>query len=423
MGSGFFVTPDGLLVTNAHVIEESTKLYVYVQDRIVIADPRVLAIDPDRDLAALQVRGHDFLTLSLAHEPPPEGTEAVAVGYPRITDILQMGFALHATVGSGTIGGVAQGRSRRAGRPAWFIQTTGILNFGNSGGPLMNVETGEAVGMVVTTVPYAERARDRNGSSIGSVSLKSGIGYSIPAPVIREWLASHQLSTGAERPSIRPVEPPTGEPDALRSFATGHVLQIVAGVLQQDADLLNLAIAHYETAASLRPAAPWITRNLGRAYAAAGRWSEAVDAYQKAVAVMPTDADLFTDLGLAWQRTGRHDRAVEAYRTALQLNPRSGRVHNNYGQLLWELGQLDEALIEFRYAVGNEPQSSLATYNLGLALEANGRRQEAMDAWEAFLRAGHASADSEEWTTKIKDGLARLRPTASAYPTAASAAH
>src|SRR5581483_2199302 len=289
MGSGFFVSADGLLVTNAHVVEDSSRLFVYVHDQLVQADPQLLAIDPDLDLAALRVKGGTFPVLLLCDGMPMEGTDAVAVGYPRITDVLQMGFTLHSTIGTGTISGIAQGRSRKSGRAARFIQTTGILNFGNSGGPLLNLETGEAAGMVGTTVPYAERARDRSGAAVGSVSLKSGIGYSIPAPVIRDWLTQHQLTFTTAAPTFE--MPPRAEPDAARSFATGHVLQMIAGVLQQDTDLLNLAIYHYEAAAELRPDAPWITKNLGHAYAADGRWPEALEAYQRAAHAGRNDAD------------------------------------------------------------------------------------------------------------------------------------
>src|SRR5919197_198347 len=104
----------------------------------------------------------------------------------------------------------------------------------------------------------ADPARDRSGVAVGSVSLKSGIGYSIPAPVIRDWLTQHQLTFTTAIPTFE--APPRAEPDAARSFATGHVLQMIAGVLQQDIDLLNLAIYHYEAAAALRPDASWITK-------------------------------------------------------------------------------------------------------------------------------------------------------------------
>jgi tetratricopeptide (TPR) repeat protein len=412
MGSGFFINGHGLLVTNAHVIEDSTRLYLYVQDQAIHSAPEIVAVDPDLDLAALRVEQSDIETLTLAAEMPSEGTDVIAVGYPRITDILEMGFALHATVGTGLVGGLAQGRSRTKGGVAGFVQTTGILNFGNSGGPLVNTESGEVVGMVVTTVPYIERAKDRTGASIASVTMRSGIGYSIPAPVIRRWLDSQRL---VARPSLyrSGFKGPRGvEPEANRSFATGHFLYTIAMVFQHDTDLLRLAVQQYETAVALRPDATWMVKNLAQAYGAMGRWNDAVDVYLKALEQTPRDPALLSDIGEAWERLGRRDRAVESYRAAVGENPQFGRAHNHLGSLLWKMGQLDEAIGAFRRAVGAQPDLAAAVYNLGMALEAKGSSVEAVSVWESYLRDPASTPDAREWTAKMREVLTRLRAAA-----------
>lgn len=416
LGSGFFVDADGLLVTNAHVIEDSTRLYLYVRDQAVYTAPEVVAVDPDLDLAALRIRPAGVETLALVSYIPDEATEVVAVGYPRVTDILQMGFALHATVVPGAVSGVAHGRSRTNGHPQPFLQTTGLLNFGNSGGPLVRVDSGEAVGMVVTTVPYLERAKDRSGAAIGSVMMKAGISYSIPAPIIRQWLASKHLESAAmpSQSMVGRPQPSNTAGEADRLFATGHLLQVMAQVLHQDKDFLNLAIHHYEAAAALRPNTPWVLRNLAGTYTSLGRWDMALEFSLKALAQNPNDAELLTNAGLAWQRTGDRDRAAEAYRGALRANPRAAQAHNYLGILLWEMGRLDDAILEFREALDNEPASSVAAYNLGLALEARGDRQVAVNAWESFLQKVPPTSDPDGVRKKIQDAVARLKSTPAA---------
>jgi hypothetical protein len=121
LGSGFFVDASGLLVTNAHVIEESARLYVYVLDREIYAAPDVVAVDPDLDLAVLRIPNTWADPLTLAADPTPEGTEVIAVGYPRITDILQLGFALHASTIPAMVSGLVQGPSRTNGRIVDFL--------------------------------------------------------------------------------------------------------------------------------------------------------------------------------------------------------------------------------------------------------------------------------------------------------------
>jgi hypothetical protein len=412
LGSGFFVDQDGLLITNAHVLEDHTRLFVYVQDRHVFPAPQVLVVDADVDLAALRIPLKDTgIFLNLAQHSPEEGEDVIAVGYPRVTDVLQMGFVLHPTVVAGQANGVTIGRSRAKGRQTPFIQTTGNFNFGNSGGPLVGLDSQEVYGMVVHTVPYLERAKDRNGTSIGTILMKSGIGYSIPASVIRQWLSTNRLFSNPAAPikqSVKAAFDPNE--DANRSFATGHLLHTIAMVLQQDVELLDLAVFHYETAATLMPEAPWIARNLGLVSASLGRWEPALRAYERALQHSPKDSALLTDVALAWERSGNRERAIEFYRDAIQVNPRSELAHNNLGTVYLKMSRYEEAVQEFRRALDSNPASGMASYNLGVALEAKGSKEDALLAWETFLHKVGAKTDTTGFDVKMREGVARLKP-------------
>src|SRR5438105_15585512 len=130
LGSGFFVDPDGLLITNAHVVEDHTRLFVYVQDQQVFPGPPIVVMDRDLDLAALRIplKGTD-ISLTLAQGPPDDGEDVIAVGYPRITDILQIGFVLHPTVVAGPDNGFTTGCSRNPGPGTPFTPTTRHRHF------------------------------------------------------------------------------------------------------------------------------------------------------------------------------------------------------------------------------------------------------------------------------------------------------
>ena len=420
LGSGFFVDHDGLLITNAHVVEDYTRLLVYVQDQQVFPNPQLLLVDSDLDLAALRIPLKDSrISLTLAQQPPDDGEDVIAVGYPRVTDILQMGFVLHPTVVAGYANGLVEGRTRSKGRSTPFIQTTANFNFGNSGGPLISLGSQEVHGMVVHTVPYLERAKDRSGAAIGSVIMKSGIGYSIPAVVIRQWLTSNRLllSLPASPKRLEASDNVDAHAEANLSFATGHLLHTLAMALQEDQDLLNLAAFHYENAATLRPEAPWITRNLGLVSASLGRWDQALQAYQRALRYNPKDSALLADAGLAWERSGNRERAIEFYRAAIQNNPGSELAHNNLGTVLLKIGRFDEAIQEFRRALDSDPTSWMVSYNLGLALEAKGLREDALLAWETFLRKSARAVDTAGFDNKMREGVARLKPLiAKAHP-------
>jgi len=343
IGSGFFISEDGLLVTNAHIVEDSTRLLIYVSDQTIFPNPDVLLVDGDADLAALRIHTGHVDALSLAPELPEESTPVIAVGYPRLTDILNMGFALHSTIAPGSINGVAGGRTRTQGRQTTFLQMTGTFNAGNSGGPIMDMDSGEAVAMMTQTVPYLERARDRNGTVLASVMIRSGIGYAIPATRIRQWLVENQLSslTQLDRPSSVFSNNPKKDDSfvANRSFATGHLLHTMATMLSMDRDLLELAVSHYEAALEQHPDASWIEGNLGMAY--------------------------------------------------------------------FSLGKKDKAVAKFVEAFRDDPRSATAAYYLGLVLEANGPQKEDLNTWEAFLTKLAPSADQDEWNTCMREAVTR----------------
>ena len=317
LGSGFLVNGDGLLITNAHVLEDSSRLLVYVGSQEVYSNPVIVAVDPDRDLAAIRIPPSSAPALTLAGQPSPEGNDVMAVGYPRLTDVLNMGFALHPTIVPGTMNGIIQGRSRTSYRFAPFIQVTGHINQGSSGGPLVDLTSGEVIGMVVLQVPYLERARDRNGAGIGSVMIRSGIGYAIPTTVIRQWLAENQLS--AEGQSPLPAGASMGEllPSADRSFVTGHIVFTIAQILPKDSDLYNLALYHYEAAMALRPHDPRLLRHIGVVYAALGRFDEAIRAMVEALDKEPESAMLAYELGLAQEAKGLTSDALLTWRNFL----------------------------------------------------------------------------------------------------------
>src|SRR5207253_8961423 len=238
--------------------------------------------------------------------------------------------------------------------------------------------------------------------------------------IIRQWLTANRLSYTASETKTKKsfaTDSLNASEEANRSFATGHLLHTLAIVLQQDTELLDLAAFHYENAATLRPEAPWITRNLGLVSATLGRWDQALQAYQRALRLTPKDPTLLVDTGLAWERSGNRERAIELYRSAIQGNPGLESAHNHVGMLLLKMGRLEEAIQEFRQALACAPASGMASYNLGLALEAKGLKEDAGLAWETCLQGAGPRTDGAGFDIKMREAVARLKPlTAKAHP-------
>ena len=167
LGSGVIVDPNGLIVTNNHVIANATDVKVALADKrefeakILIADERtdlaVLKIEvPDEQLPALTLADSDALEV---------GDLVLAIGNP---------FGVGQTVTSGIISALARTRVGVSDYQ-FFIQTDAAINPGNSGGALVNMR-GELVG--INTAIFS-----RSGGSIG-------IGFAIPTNMVKTVVAT-----------------------------------------------------------------------------------------------------------------------------------------------------------------------------------------------------------------------------------------
>lgn len=158
-GSGFFISPDGYLVTNHHVVRNADSVEVTTDDGNSF-EARVIGTDEKTDLALLKVDGRrDFRYAELADARPRVGDWVVAVGNP---------FGLGGTVTAGIVS--AMSRDIGIGPYDDFIQIDAPVNRGNSGGPVFDVQ-GRVVG--VTTAIYSP-----SGGSVG-------IGFAIPTETVR----------------------------------------------------------------------------------------------------------------------------------------------------------------------------------------------------------------------------------------------
>ncbi|MHC8510093.1 MAG: DegQ family serine endoprotease [Rhodospirillales bacterium] len=175
LGSGFFVSADGYVVTNNHVIQDADEIAVVLHDGSRLA-AEVVGRDAKTDLAVLKVTSEKPLGYVKFGDSDKMrvGDWAIAIGNP---------FGLGGTVTAGIIS--ARGRDIDAGPYDDFIQTDASINRGNSGGPLFNL-AGEVIG--VNTAIFSP-----TGGSVG-------IGFSIPAstvkPVVRQLMETGEVKRG-----------------------------------------------------------------------------------------------------------------------------------------------------------------------------------------------------------------------------------
>jgi serine protease Do len=159
-GSGFFVSQDGYVVTNNHVVQNAAEVQLVTDDGKTLT-AKVVGTDPRTDLALLKVNeSASYPYVQLSGAKPRIGDWVLAVGNP---------FGLGGTVTAGIVS--AQGRDIGSGPYDDFIQIDAAVNRGNSGGPTFN-QQGEVVG--VNTAIYSP-----SGGNVG-------IAFAIPAATVNQ---------------------------------------------------------------------------------------------------------------------------------------------------------------------------------------------------------------------------------------------
>jgi Do/DeqQ family serine protease len=253
VGSGVIVRPDGVVVTNNHVIEGMQQIRVTLNDRREF-DARVVLADERSDIAVLQLEGVNerLPTLNIDdREEQQIGDLVLAIGNP---------FGVGQTVTNGIISALNRTETGISDSGS-FIQTDAAINPGNSGGALVDMD-GDLIG--INTAIFS-----RSGSS-------SGVGFAVPATmvkrvvdsavggataVVRPWLgvkgeavsADVARSLGLDRPQgLVVTEVYAGGPGARAGLRAGDIITAIDGAEINDQGGLNYRVGTREPDAAVQ---------------------------------------------------------------------------------------------------------------------------------------------------------------------------
>lgn len=198
--SGFFFAAGAVegIMTNAHCVAEATFVQVEIQGLPDKVEAEVIAVAHQIDLALIRLRDRSLEAklrkglqrIRLADELPAYRDKVVTVGYP------QGGQQISFT--EGVVSRIDVMRMAHSGLPSLLVQTDAAINPGNSGGPVFADGSGRAVGVATQKISGGE-----------------GLGYVVPVPMIRQFLADLADGTIAGIPNFG-ITYQTLENDALR---------------------------------------------------------------------------------------------------------------------------------------------------------------------------------------------------------------
>jgi Do/DeqQ family serine protease len=203
LGSGFIVSADGIILTNAHVVEGAEAIKVHLADQRVFPG-EVVGFDSKTDVAVLRINSDQPLPVAVLGDSDRirVGQWALAIGNP---------FGLDSTL---TVGVVSATGRANVGIEDYedFIQTDASINPGNSGGPLLNVY-GEVVGI-----------------NTAIVAAGQGIGFAIPINLARQ-IAEQLITTGEVTRgwlgvSMQPLDPALAEAFGLDKVSGALITRV-----------------------------------------------------------------------------------------------------------------------------------------------------------------------------------------------------
>jgi len=232
VGSGFIVSPDGYIVTNAHVVDGAKEVTVRLTDRREFT-AKVVGADKRTDIALIKIDAKTPLpALDLSNPPAPrQGEWVIAIGSP---------FGFENSVSAGVVSGVH--RALPGGQMTPFIQTDVAVNPGNSGGPLLNA-AGQVVG--VNSQIYS-----RSGGYMGlSFAIPASVAANVAQQLKEHGKVSHgrlgigiqglnqSLAQSFDLPDSNGALVGTVEKDSpaeKAGFKTGDIIRKIDGVAMTD---------------------------------------------------------------------------------------------------------------------------------------------------------------------------------------------
>jgi Do/DeqQ family serine protease len=191
-GSGFILSADGIVLTNAHVVSGAETVTITLRDGRELSG-KVLGADPLTDVAVIKLQATNLPVVSLGNsESLRPGEWAIAIGNP---------LGLDNTVTAGIISATGRTSSqvRASDKRVGYIQTDAAINPGNSGGPLLN-QRGEVIGMNTAIISGAQ-----------------GLGFAIPIGTVQK-ISDQIIRTGKVSHAYLGIQMRTLTPELKKRF-------------------------------------------------------------------------------------------------------------------------------------------------------------------------------------------------------------
>ncbi len=344
-GTGFFISKEGDLVTNYHVLQGATRADARTVDGKTYPIRTVLADDRVGDLVRVSVNmGEDpAAPLSISSAVPEVGERIVVIGTP---------LGLEKTVSDGIVSAI-----REIPDFGKIVQLTAPISPGSSGSPVLTMD-GKVIGIVTF---FSAAGQNLN--------------FAIPGERIAKLSSSGEAKTLAE----------WGEADKEGQLAMAENLYAAGLRYLWIEDYVN-ALRFFVESIKRNPNNAQSYFQIGYCHAKLGRYSDAIEAYQVAIRIQPDDVDPYVNLCEVFGLLTRYDEAIASCKRAIQVQGDLAEAYNNLGWIYQKQGKFQESIDSSKKALELKSDYALAYYNLGNSYASLGRYPEAAEAFKQTIR-------------------------------------
>ncbi len=294
LGSGFFASSDGIIVTNYHVIEGCTFIFVTLYNKSLYKVTELLCADSEKDIAILKVDGRELPYLKSGDSDIVQvGEKVIAIGNPEGLDY---------TVSDGIVSAI------RADKKMTLIQTTAPISRGSSGGPLIN-KRGEVIGITART-----REEGQN------------LNFAIPINYVKELISERHTTLSQKTPDYFYIQ----------------------GILAKNRKEDEKAIDYFKKATELDKNHLESYLELGGSYFKKRQYQQEIEAFKKAVQIDPNNEDAHYFLAQAYEDIGLFNQAIREYKEVIKLNSKDVEAHHNLAILYLAQNKYNQVMDEYK---------------------------------------------------------------------------
>ena len=358
-GTGFIVKPEGVLVTNYHVLLDAAAIeaIMFNGDRVQVKS--ILKVDRTKDFALLQLPRGAYSTLEMGDSNKLKNFNFLsALGF--LSENINSLEVFSRPYKKNNLNekvvqtfGFVLGIHPQSQPSFPFIYTTTSFGPGFSGGPVL----------------------DQKNHVVGIATVEGrSINLALPINFIKPFLDTKT------RISLN---------DLLREDKTSKEAHYYRGnyYLYVKGDM-NRAITEFRSALKLDDSFVLAHYDLGAAYQSQGLTNKAIKEYEKATKLNPFFPEGNSNLGGYYFRTQKYNLAEKHFKQAIQAYPNFIQAHSNLGAVLNKLNRSEEAIPHLKKAIRLDPEFGVTYFNLGNAYLNQGNLDEAQKAYDLAVSYG-----------------------------------